>query len=365
MVPRLRYTARLILAVWAAFGVTLAAPLPPPASNGEDPAATRHDTPASLLTLSEAELRRRIESDLASLGSLSIGSPGGGLLLNAAALPPSPRWEIAPGADSCGTWETIAAIQVAVDTVYELFPDTPPITIGDISLCDGGRLKRHQTHQAGRDVDFGFYYKAGKGTWYAPGTAANLDLARNWALVRALVVRTDVEAILLDRRIQRLLYKHALSIGEEKDWLDRVFEVGRGSPEAMIHHVPRHRTHYHVRFYNPVAQELGRRAHPTLVELQIIKPPVYTVAHVVRPGQTMGHLAARYGTSVRAIKQANGLTTTRLRAGRTYRIPMRTPAPPPQPIVLPLRLLPSQTPAAMTQVEWPTLGSLYGIIADR
>ena len=365
MIPRLRVVARLVLAAWSAFAVTLASPLCALASNGEDPPAAHRDNPASLLSLSDEELRKRIESDLASLGSLSIGTPAGGLLLNAAALPPGPRWEIAPGADACGTLETIVAIQVAVDTVYELFADAPPITIGDISGCDGGRLKRHQTHQAGRDVDFGFYYKPGKGTWYTPGTAANLDLARNWALVRALVVRTDVEAILLDRRIQRLLYRHALSIGEEKDWLDRVFQVGKGSPDATVRHVPRHRTHYHVRFYNLVAQELGRRAHPTLVELQIIKPPVYSVAHVVRRGETMGHLAARYGTSVRAIKQANGLTTTRLRAGRTYRIPMRTPAPPPQPLVLPLRLLPPQTPAAMTSVEWPTLGSLYGIFADR
>jgi LysM domain len=364
MIPRLLLTG-LMLAVGPTHGGGVRASAPLPASSATPTASARGDPPASLLTLSDEELRARIASDPASLGSLSIGTPGGGLLLNAVALPPGPHWEIGPGADSCGTSETIDAIRVAVETVHELFADTPPITIGDISDCNGGRLKRHETHQAGRDVDFGFYYKAGRGTWYTPGTAANLDLPRNWALVRALVVRTDVEAILLDRRIQRLLYSYAMSIGEEKDWLDRLFEVGRWSPEAIVRHVPRHRTHYHVRFYNPVAQELGRRAHPTLVELQIIKPPVYTVAHVVRRGDTMGHLAARYGTSVRAIKQANGLTTTFLRAGRTYRIPMRTPAPPLQPLVLPLRLLPSQTPAAMASVEWPTLGSLYGIVADR
>jgi hypothetical protein len=45
----------------------------------------------------------------------------GGILLNAVALPPDPRWEIAPNADSWGTSETIAAIQVAIDTVHELF----------------------------------------------------------------------------------------------------------------------------------------------------------------------------------------------------------------------------------------------------
>ena len=94
--------------------------------------------------------------------------------------------------------------------------------IGDISGRLGGRLKRHESHQGGRDVDFGFYYLSGKGTWFAPGTKANLDLGRNWALVRALVTRTDVDVVLLDTRIQRLLYQHALSIGEDKEWRERV-----------------------------------------------------------------------------------------------------------------------------------------------
>jgi penicillin-insensitive murein endopeptidase len=323
------------------------------------------DSPASLLDLSDEELLKRIEADPALLGSLSIGAPSSAILFNAVPLPAGPWWEVARGADEWGTSETMAAIQTAIETVHALFPETPPMVVGDISDRDGGRLKRHDTHQGGRDVDFGFYYRNGKGTWFAPGTAANLDLARNWALVRALVVCTDVETILLDTRIQQLLYKHALGSGEDKEWLDRVFQFARGSSTAIIRHVAGHRTHYHVRFYNPVAQELGRRAHPLLVQLKIVDPPVFTVRHVVRPGQTLGHLAARYGTSVRAIMQANGLRTTQLRAGRTYRIPVRAAAPPSHPIVVPRRILPSYTPAAMASVTWPTIESLYGTSGDR
>jgi penicillin-insensitive murein endopeptidase len=316
--------------------------------------------PASLLALSDEELLRLIEADPTALGSLSIGAPSSAVLLNAVTLPSDPRWEIAPAAVSWGTTETMEAIRTAVDTVHELFPDTPPLFIGDISNRDGGRLKRHETHQAGRDVDFGFYYTGGRGAWYTRGAASTLDLPRNWALVRALLVRTDVEAILLDTRIQRLLYTHALSIGEDKDWLDRVFRFAKGSRDAVIRHVAGHRTHYHVRFYSPVAQELGRRAHPLMVQLGLIKPPVFTVKHVVRSGQTLGHLASRYGTSVRSIMQANGLRTTFLRAGRAYRIPMRTAAPPGAPVVVPRRLLPPQTPPAMSSVDWPSVESLYG-----
>ena len=220
------------------------------------------DRPASLLELSDEELMARIEADSGSLGSLSIGAPGSGVLFNPVALEAGPRWDIARGADSWGTSETIVAIQIAVDTVHELFADTWSIVIGDISDRAGGRLKRHQTHQSGRDVDFGFYFKSGKATWFEPGTSANMDLPRNWALVRALLTRTDVETILLDTQIQRLLYKYALSIGEDKDWLDRIFQSSRGSPDPVLRHVSGHRPPYHVRFYNTVAPDLSHKGPP-------------------------------------------------------------------------------------------------------
>jgi penicillin-insensitive murein endopeptidase len=321
------------------------------------------ETPDSMLSLSDEELLKRVESDPSTLGSLSIGTPSSAIIINAVALPSDPRWEIAPLADSWATSETIEYIRTAIDQVHTLFPETPPIFIGDMSDSNGGRLKLHTTHQAGRDVDFGFYYKGGKGVWYTPGTAATLDLPRNWALVRSLLLCTDVETILLDNRIQKLLYGYALSLGEDKAWLDRVFQFVKGSKEAMICHVALHRTHYHVRFFNPVAQELGRRVYPFLIQLKKINPPVFTVPHVVRSGETLGHIASRYGTSVRAVQQANGLGTTMIRAGQTYRIPLRgVSAPAMKPLVLPVRKLALRTPNALAAVSWPTMMSLY---ADR
>jgi penicillin-insensitive murein endopeptidase len=345
---------------------SLAAPSAPAAPKSVSADTKPADAPAALLELSDEELRARIEEDSLSVGSLSIGTPSAATLFNGVALQADPLWEIAPHADTFGTSETLAAIRIAVDTVSELFSDTPPIVIGDISALKGGHLKRHQTHQGGRDVDFGFYYKAGKGAWFVPGTAANMDLPRNWAFVRALVTRTDVETILLDTRIQRVLYQYALGIGEARDWLDRVFQFSRGSSESIIRHVAGHRTHYHVRFYNPVAQELGRRAHPLLVELNLMSPSVYTVSHVVQPGQTLGRLASQYRTPVRAIMQANGLRTAQLRVGHAYRIPMRG-APPPttQPLVVRPRILPTTTPPTLATIDWPTVESLYGSSQER
>jgi penicillin-insensitive murein endopeptidase len=324
------------------------------------------EAPAALLDLNDDDLMAVIAADPTSLGSLSIGTPGRASLYNSVALPPNPHWQIAPNADSYATTETIAFLHAAIDTVYDLFPETPPIMIGDISAATGGHLKRHRSHQGGRDVDVGFYYKSGTTQWFLPASPANFDLARNWALVRSLVTRTDVEMILLDVRVQRMLYKYALGLGEDKDFLDHVFACSRGLRDAIVQHVVGHRTHYHVRFYNAVAQELGRRAHPLLVDMNLMKPATYTAACVVKKGQTLGQIARRYGVSVRAIQQANGMRTAALTAGRVYQIPMRgSAAPATQPIVVPHRTLPSTTPATLSAVEWPTVETLYGAAGQQ
>jgi penicillin-insensitive murein endopeptidase len=360
MLTPLQLVAGMWLAAWPVLGGAGAPAARVPVAEGRPVAARSDERPASLLALDDEELLKLIQDDPAALGSLSIGRPGSGLLFNAVQMVSGPRWTIAPNADAWGTTETIEALQTAIDTVHELFPDTPPIYIGDMSRREGGRLKRHESHQVGRDVDVGFYFKDGPGRGLALGTASNLDLPRNWALVRALVARTDVESILLDTRLQKVLYRYATSIAEDKGWLDQVFGFVRGSRSAIIKHFPGHKNHYHVRFFSPVAQELGRRAQPLLVQLQLLDPPVRLVRHVVRPGETIGQIAARYDTTVQAIMRANGLRNERLRARRGYRVPVRGAFPSPQPLVIRHRLLPPDTPSLLASIEWPTEQSLYG-----
>lgn len=359
MLTPLQLVAGIWLATLPALGGA-SAPSSPPGILADGSRTYRSDErAASLLALDDEEFLQVVQADPAALGSLSIGGPGSGRLFNGVKFPEGERWVIAPTAEAWATTETIEAIQTAIDTVHQLFPETPPIYLGDMSGRDGGRLKRHASHQCGRDADLGFYFKDGAAATLVAGTAKNLDLPRNWALVRALVARTDVESILLDTRIQRVLYRYAASIAEDQAWLDRIFGFVRGSRDAVIKHVAGHRNHYHVRFYNPLAQELGRRAHPVLVDMQLVDPPVRTVRHLVRAGETIGRLAARYGTTVDAIMRANGLRTERLRARRSYRIPVRAAFSPPTPFVLRPRLLPPQTPELMAGVEWPTPESLY------
>jgi LysM repeat protein len=68
-----------------------------------------------------------------------------------------------------------------------------------------------------------------------------------------------VQYLFLDRRIQRLLYDYALSRGADRAYLDNLFGNGNFR-NGMIHHVPRHYDHMHVRFYAPwstMAARLG------------------------------------------------------------------------------------------------------------
>jgi penicillin-insensitive murein endopeptidase len=310
-------------------------------------------SPVDMLPLTDDQINRLVAADVAALGSVSLGFPSGGVLLNGRQMRSGPLWDVVNPDESWGTEETVAFVETAIRTVHALYPDTPALPIGDISQDDGGRLNRHQTHQAGRDVDLGFYFKSGAGGWRTTGNARNLDLARNWALVRALLVHTDVEAILLDRRIQKVLYAHAVSIGEDADWLRQVFQYPRGTGQSVVRHVPKHANHYHVRFYNRRAQEAGVRAYKPLLEQGKIKPPVVYVNHKVRSGQTLGHLSRRYGVSIRSIQEANGMRGTLLRAGRTYRIPVRDGVSRlPEAVNVADRCLPPSTPAVLAVVDW-------------
>src|SRR5690606_20009654 len=132
-----------------------------------------------------------------SLGSLSLGTPNAGALFNGVQLTEDRFFAPVDPDNAWGTQETVAYLRAAVARVHAVFPDSPPLYVGHLSARRGGPLSPHQSHQSGRDVDIGYYYKDG-GRWYRRATPANLDMARTWALVRALVIESDVEMILMD-----------------------------------------------------------------------------------------------------------------------------------------------------------------------
>jgi murein endopeptidase len=286
------------------------------------------------------------QSDPEALGPLSIGTPDAGLLVNPMPFPGGPFWTVRDPGESWGTDETIDFIVTAIEAVEARYPGSPRLVVGDLSRPDGGRLNRHRSHQAGRDADIGFYYRRGEVDTFLAARKKDLDLPRTWALVRALVTETDVERVFVDRSLISILWAHAVEEGENREWLNDIF--GRTSEKGIIQHERRHKDHMHVRFFNPRAQERGRIVYPVLVETGVAPPPM--VKHRVRRGETLGSLAGRYGTSVSAIKAANGLRSTRLRAGWSYTIPIRRMPPDGGQIVVPPRRLP---PDLMARVAAP------------
>lgn len=293
----------------------------------------------SLAQLSDEELSRLATSDLAALGSLSLGSPDNGRLLNGVRPPESGLFELVTKDHAYGTAETIASLTKAIRAVQAAHPHTPPLFVGHISNPGGGYLKPHLSHQSGRDADIGYFYH-GAHTWYRRATWKSLDVERTWTLVRALLTETDVEFIFIDFSIQALLKRHAQSLGEDPRWLSRVFR-GDAERPAIIRHAPGHATHIHVRFFNPLAQTNAQRAYRVLLSHQLVQPVVVYLHHRVRKGETLGRLARRYGTTVRAIQQANGLRSTNIQAKRVYKIPRQgDPAPSQDELRFPPRVLP-------------------------
>ncbi len=285
--------------------------------------------------LTDDALVKQFVTNLPSLGSISVGFAEAGRLINGVQMTPGDAWSVVAPENAWGTRETVVYLSIVARAVQEQYPYVAPLRVNHIGKKEGGYLRPHHSHQSGRDADLGFYYRAGMNPLMVKGPRENaMDLPANWALVRALATKTDTQVILLDRHVQKVLYDYALSIGEDRVWLDSLFNAGRAS---LLQHVRRHRDHFHVRFYSARSQELGWRIQPLLAK----RSDENFVVHRVQKGDTLGHLALKYGSGVKLIQRANGLTTINLRLGRTLNIPLRGPCThcplPPQVVVPPRR----------------------------
>lgn len=272
---------------------------------------------------SEAEIARAVSSDLASLGPMSLGSPNAGALLNGVQAQETPYYRPIVPSGSWSTRETLDYLTAALARVHEAFPDTPALALGDISAKHGGHSPPHISHQSGRDVDVAYFYKDGA-SWYARGTAKNLDLPRNWAFVRALIAETDVDLILIDHSIQSLLEDYAQKLGEDPTWLSGVFRGVPGKLRPLIRHAPGHATHIHVRFFNPIAQETARRCHAQLLAAKLTSAPQSYISHKVKKNETLGMISRKYGVAVPKLRAANGLKKSLIREKSVLRVPVAT-----------------------------------------
>lgn len=322
---------------------------PEPPQDGELPddeegmdAAPSRPSPAPtspLLALSDDELRRKFARDKSSVGSLSVGQPSLGLLINGVRMPESPGWVLLDPASTFGTEETVAAIARCIDKVREKFPDVKPLPIGHISAAHGGPLSPHKSHQAGRDVDLAYFLtREQRGLTVA--TKSNLDAAATWLMVKTAIVETPVEMIFMDNSVQRLLADFAIAHGESQAFIDDIFLVRGKNAAAPIRHLHGHVNHLHIRFHSPNAEALAKRLSrvlPTPKRAPLPPPsqkghphgppPANTFEIRARSGDTLVVWAKRFGVTVEEIQRLNGLSGTALKIGNVYRIPKPAPLP--------------------------------------
>lgn len=313
------------------------------AGEAAEPAAaeTQAIRPHPLDGQSDAQIAAAVAHDLPSLGSMSVGSPNAGGLINGVQASENALFKPVSPSGSWGTQETLDYLSQALGKVQQEFPGTAPLALGDISGHHGGPSHPHVSHQSGRDVDIAYFYNDGA-RWYARGTAQNLDLPRNWAFVRALIAETDVDLILIDHSIQVLLEDYARAHGEDPAWLSGIFRGIPGKLRPIIRHAPGHATHIHIRFFNPLAQETARRCYPYLLQAKLTSAPQSFITHKVKKNETLGMISRKYGVPVPRLRAVNGLKKSLIREKSLLRVPVaaRGPAGPGPRLRVPARRLP-------------------------
>jgi penicillin-insensitive murein endopeptidase len=204
--------------------------------------------------------------------ALSLGATNDGTVLRPLALPPSgdgywipPLWR-ARGHE----YGTDAAIDLIVGVARRIAaaapPGSPRLGVGDLSPLTGGSSTEHHSHQAGRDVDLLYFITTEKGETVENdamrrfgGDGVTLldradpsaprfrfDVARNWALVRALITAPEarVQWIFLYEPLSLSLLAYAHDHGESDAILARARAVLHQPGDSAPHD-----DHMHVRIY--------------------------------------------------------------------------------------------------------------------
>ncbi len=257
--------------------------------------------------------------------SVSIGKPQAGWLVRAARLHPTGRIKSRKHTNF-GTEECVEAISEGVDAVHAKFANTPRLFVGDLSGKGGGRLKRHLSHQAGRDADIGYFFKKNQPDRFVRARSNTLDAARTWVLLESMLADDKVEIAFIDYRLQRPLYKYAKDVAKvPAEELTRVFQYpnGRSHRDSILRHLRGHADHMHIRFRSPraiVAAVAYIKKHGTAA----LKPvPRY---YKVRRGDSLWRIARRHRVKVKQLTRWNRISKRKtLRPGMKLVVGWRRP----------------------------------------
>lgn len=198
------------------------------------------------------ELKRRPKKP----GAQSFGAPWDGYLQNATKFTMRGVYIRRPSR-AFGTHKTVDFTKRAIRETRERHSHVHPLAIGDLSAETGGFVSDHHSHQSGRDVDLGLYYKkepAGYPSVFIDGNQSNLDIPAMWTLISKLAATANkdggVQIIFLDHEVQGVIYRWAKKKKVSDAKLERIFQYasGRGANAGIVRHYRNHQHHLHVRF---------------------------------------------------------------------------------------------------------------------
>lgn len=190
----------------------------------------------------------------------SVGSPQRGKLVDPERLPQSRKYYRRRLPRTYAAAHVIDQLTAAIDAVHAEHPKVGRLAIGDLSDEDGGDLSGHNSHESGRDVDLGLYFKrrpAGYPQEFVPAADGKLDVAAMWTLIETLHAQSKKPGgptkVFLDYRIQKDIYLYARSQKVSRATLKKIFSYpdGRWASGRLVQHVRNHHDHVHIRYGCP------------------------------------------------------------------------------------------------------------------
>ena len=161
------------------------------------------------------------------------------------------RWD---PARSWGTSLLVDTLQSVARRLALELPLADPLLIGDVSQRGGGTMFGHTTHHLGVDADIGLFFGDGQQPLggFQDLDPSRLDVAANWALLRALLDSNQVAYVLLDQgHIDRLRAYALDELGIDPEMVDGIFVPADTTLSwntwGVVRHAPNHLSHMHVR----------------------------------------------------------------------------------------------------------------------
>jgi murein endopeptidase len=158
--------------------------------------------------------------------------------------------------DPTRSWATPELVELIVEASAQValdYPDSDPLTVGDLSMEHGGPFPPHRYHSDGRSADLGLFIDGRQPrNGFVDTLPSQLDVERQWVLIEAFLSTGRVEHILLDQAlIDRLVgWLRATERLSEAE-LARIFPAADAdrlwARTGIVRSAARHRDHMHVR----------------------------------------------------------------------------------------------------------------------